>query len=129
MSPKEQIAKVCHEANKAYCESIDDYTQVTWEAAPEWQRTSAINGVEFHLKNPLATPLDSHNSWLDEKKRDGWTYGKVKDVEKKEHPCYLPYSQLPIEQRIKDYIFRALVHAFMDALSSVEPRTAKGSLD
>ena len=26
---------------------------------------------------------------------DGWKYGPVKDPEKKEHPCFVPYDDLP----------------------------------
>jgi hypothetical protein len=106
---KKDIAKVCHEVNRAYCKGIGDDSQVSWEEAPEWQKKSAINGVKFTLKNPNAQPSDSHNSWLAEKEKDGWKYGPVKDVEKKEHPCYVPYEQLPTEQRVKDYIFQAVV--------------------
>lgn len=44
----EDIAKVCHEANRAYCAGIGDHSQKSWEESPDWQRTSAINGVKFH---------------------------------------------------------------------------------
>ncbi|MFN7131182.1 MAG: RyR domain-containing protein [Myxococcales bacterium] len=111
---KEAIAKVCHEANKAYCEALGDASQPSWEGAPEWQRQSALKGVEHHLTHPDATPADSHNSWLAEKKAAGWKYGPVKDPEKKEHPCFVPYEQLPREQQAKDYIFRAVVRALAE---------------
>ncbi len=39
-----QIARVCHEVNKAYCEALGDNSQPTWEDAPEWQRSSARMG-------------------------------------------------------------------------------------
>lgn len=106
-----QIAQVAHEINKAYCESIGDSTQTSWDAAPEWQKESAIKGVEFHLANPDASPSASHDSWLKQKEEDGWKYGEVKDAEKKEHPCFVPYEQLPIEQRSKDYLFKQVVHS------------------
>ena len=35
----------------------------------------------------------------------------VKDAERKEHPCCVPYDALPVEQKTKDYLFRAVVHA------------------
>jgi hypothetical protein len=35
----------------------------------------------------------------------------VKDAEKKEHPCFRPYDELPAEQKIKDALFIAVVHA------------------
>jgi hypothetical protein len=107
----ENIAKVAHELNRAYCQSIGDLTQPTWEEAPEWQRTSAITGVNFHLNNPEASPSSSHESWLKQKEEEGWTYGPVKDAELKQHPCYVPYDQLPIAQQSKDFIFRQTVHS------------------
>ena len=107
----EAIAKVCHEANKAYCQTIGDDSQQVWEDAPEWQRTSAVKGVEFCLANPDAPPSANHDSWLEVKRAEGWTYGPVKDAEKKEHPCFVPYEALPVEQQKKDAIFKAVVAA------------------
>jgi hypothetical protein len=107
-----KIAKVCHEVNKAYCEAIGDNSQPSWEDAPDWQKESAIKGVEFHLSNPNSKPQDSHESWMKEKIDTGWKYGSVKDADKKEHPCMVPYEELPIEQRIKDYLFIAVVHSY-----------------
>lgn len=112
----ENVAKVCHEANKAYCETIGDNSQPSWEEAPAWQRESAINGVIFHFNNENTTPADSHNSWLKEKEEQGWKYGEVKDPEKKEHPCFVPYEQLPKTQQVKDYIFKNIVEAYKQAL-------------
>ncbi len=106
-----EIAEVCHEVNRAYCLALGDTSQVAWAEAPVWQRNSAVKGVEFHLDNPDATPENSHESWLALKTEEGWKYGEVKDAEKKEHPCFRPYSELPETQRAKDYIFRATVHA------------------
>jgi hypothetical protein len=106
----ENIAKVCHEVNRAYCMAIGDNSQPSWENAPEWQKQSAIKGVDFHIVNPDAGPSASHEEWLKVKEADGWKYGPVKDPEKKEHPCYVPYEELPAEQKAKDFIFTAIVH-------------------
>lgn len=105
------IAMLCHAANAAYCASLGDLSQPSWDEAPDWQKQSAINGVNMHLANPDATPEMSHAAWLAQKEADGWSYGEVKDAEKKTHPCFLPYDQLPPEQKAKDYIFRGIVHA------------------
>lgn len=104
-----QIAQVAHEINQSYCWSIGDDTQVGWEDAPQWQRDSALLGVQFHLKNPNASPSSSHDSWLAQKTAEGWKYGPVKDADKKEHPCYVPYNELPTEQKSKDYLFKQVV--------------------
>lgn len=105
------IAKVCHEANRAYCETLGDSSQACWEAAPLWQRESAKEGVEFCLANPSAPPSANHDSWLEVKRAAGWKYGPVKDAKKKEHPCFVPYEELPPEQQKKDTLFKAIVAA------------------
>jgi hypothetical protein len=105
-----EIAAVCHEANRAYCESIGDLSQKPWCDADQWQRESAVKGVRFIIDNPGASPSATHESWLEEKRRDGWVYGPVKDVALKVHPCCVPYESLPVEQRAKDYIFSAIVN-------------------
>ena len=105
----EAIAKVAHEVNRAYCESLGDTSQPPWESAPDWQKTSAINGVKHHVANPNETPQGSHEVWLKEKLATGWKYGPVKNPETKEHPCCVPYEKLSQADKAKDYIFRAVV--------------------
>ena len=105
------IAMVCHEVNRAYCEATGDHSQPPWEIAPDWQIESAMDGVHLHLHNPNAGPDDSHKSWMRCKFNDGWKYGPVKDTVKKEHPCLVQFDQLPLEQQVKDFLFRAVVHA------------------
>lgn len=105
----ESIARICHEANKALCESHGDYSQLPWNAAADWQRESAIKGVEFALANPEAPASAQHDAWTRDKIDNGWKYGPVKDADKKEHPCLVPFDQLPSEQRAKDFLFKSVV--------------------
>lgn len=112
----EGIAKICHEANRAYCENQLDGSQLPWSESPQWQRDSAVNGVRFHLESLQSgvepPPSASHDNWLKEKVADGWTYGEVKSAEKKTHPCCVPYEELPTQQKVKDYIFSGICKAF-----------------
>lgn len=105
------IARVTHEANRAYCIGIGDLSQVPWDSAPDWQRESAIAGVRAKLDDPSMTPEQQHEGWCKHKLVDGWTYGPKKDAEKRTHPCLVPYAQLPPEQRAKDALFGAVVLA------------------
>lgn len=116
MNPKtvEACAQAAHEANRAYCLALGDVSQLPWESAPDWQKTSARNGVAGALAGN--TPEQSHESWLAEKAATGWKYGPVKDAEKKEHPCFVPYAELPPEQRAKDELFLSTVRAVAKAL-------------
>ena len=110
----EEIAKVCHMANRAYCQTLGDDSQLAWAKAPQWQRDSVINGVAFVLSDPEAPASASHEEWLDEKRGGGWVYGYKKDPAKKTHPCLVPFDRLPLEQQKKDVLFRAIVLALRD---------------
>lgn len=111
----EQIAQVAHEANSAFCRTIGDNSQFSWAEAPEWQRKSAVVGVQFRIDNPDAPASATHDSWLESKRADGWKFGPIKDADKKEHPCFVPYEELPLDQQLKDYLFGAVVSAFVKA--------------
>jgi hypothetical protein len=110
----EACARAAHEANRAYCVAIGDTSQPSWDDAPEWQKSSARNGVAGALAGN--TPEQSHEGWLAEKRAAGWTYGPRKDPDKREHPCFVPYDELPPEQRAKDTVFLAVVRAVAGAL-------------
>lgn len=107
----EYIAKCCHESNRVWCQANGDDTQKHWQDAEQWQRDSAIKGVEFKLSNPDAGHDAQHNSWMKEKIDQGWVYGEIKDAEKKTHPCIVPFEQLPEFQQKKDALFCAIVDA------------------
>ncbi len=112
-------AVAAHEMNRIYCNAIGDTSQVPWDLAPEWQRTSALNGVDgvFAGNGPGA----SHEGWLAEKVATGWKFGPVKDPEKKEHPCMVPFHELPFDQQQKDHIFVQTVHTMAAALGRPVP--------
>lgn len=106
----EAIACMCHEVNRAYCLGISETPfPPSWDDAPEWMRESAVNGVKFLEEFPDAPPRASHDSWMKDKLESGWKYGPIKDAVAKEHPCLLPYEDLPASQKVKDYLFQAVV--------------------
>ena len=122
------IAQVAHAINAAYCMSLGDTSVPAWEDAGEQHQLSIQAGVQMHLDNPDATPEDSHAAWLADKVAQGWVYGEAKDTEAKTHPCCRPYEELPPEQKSKDYLFRAVVHALKgipDADEAVAAALAK----
>ena len=108
----EQIARVCHEANRVYCASIKDHSHMQWSATPEWARNSVTSGVQFALDHPDVTPEQSHQSWLAMKQAEGWKPGPVKSVALKEHPCCVRYEDLPPEHQVKDVLFLGIVSLF-----------------
>lgn len=113
----EGCAKAAHAANRVWCQCNGDDSQPDWQNAPAWQQDSARKGVIGAINGN--TPRQSHESWLAEKEATGWKYGPVKDPEKKEHPCFVPYDELPPIQKVKDEIFITTVRMFYTALSSL----------
>lgn len=111
----DQIAEICHETNRAYCALLGDDSQLAWADAPEWQRASALRGVESIRNGSISGARASHDSWMVEKLRAGWRWGPEKDAAAKMHPCLLPYASLPAEQRAKDHLFVAVALAMIES--------------
>lgn len=110
------IAKVCHEANRALTSIIGKAAgnvpvQPPWEEADEAMRESCANGVTFALLNPNASPKDQHTEWCRKMLASGWSYGEERSNLMKTHPALRPYEDLPLAQRKKDALFQAIVKA------------------
>jgi hypothetical protein len=111
-----RCAEAAHEMNRIYCESHGDTSQNSWRETEDSIRQSAISGVEVALRG--ATPKQQHEAWSSFKVSQGWKYGEVKDLEKKEHPCLIPYEQLSVEQQKKDSLYISTVTAMFNALQT-----------
>lgn len=122
MRYSEKTVRACaehaHEINRVYCFALGDASQPPWALAAPWQRESAEAGVRAILSGSGQTPEKLHELWLQDKFRNGWVYGPTKDPLAKTHPCMVPYAELPVEQRAKDYLFRASVIGMAKALES-----------
>lgn len=105
----EDIAHVCHEANRAIQLAGGEVVSPHWSEAPDWQRDSAVEGVAKAIDGQ--SPEELHESWCEFKRAGGWVYGAAKDDGAKTHPCLVAYGELPAEQKAKDYVFAAIVGA------------------
>lgn len=101
----EDVARACHELNRTLCRELGDYSHKLWHDAPDWQRSSACEGVTAIAEGNITRPSDSHAAWSKRKRSEGWVYGEVKDPEAKTHPCLVPFDDLPPEQQLKDHLF------------------------
>lgn len=105
-----RLVLAIHEANK-------EIQQQTGEIIPQLSEhltKSILDGVYFVLDNPNCTPEQQHNNWVHFKRADGWKYGPEKDFERKEHPCLVPYRELPDVQQRKDNVFRQTLDNFIN---------------
>lgn len=108
-----KIAQVMHEAMRAWQKANGQAPAPAWSRAPKWMKASSIDAVRWRLSNPSAGASAQHDRWSEQKKADGWKFGKTKDGVKKTHPMLVPYGKLPEVERRKD----ALVNAVIDALA------------
>jgi hypothetical protein len=44
----------------------------------------------------------THEVWARQRLADGWRYGPHRDDARKEHPCLIPYDELPESERDYD---------------------------
>ena len=45
---------------------------------------------------------NTHENWAHQRLSDGWRWGPVRDDARREHPCLVPYDDLPEEEREYD---------------------------
>lgn len=68
---------------------------------------SPVDISEIKLPESL-TPLiealaeNVHDTWAKGRIDAGWTFGSVRDDAKKQHPCLVPYSELPESEKAYD---------------------------
>jgi hypothetical protein len=116
-SRSEQIARVVHEAVRAWARANRDASIPSWGRAPRWMREATADAIAFRLANPGAPPSAMHEQWAAEKRAAGWRRGKAKDGRRKTHPRLVPYERLPAYDRRKDALVAAVIDALLGPLS------------
>ncbi|OKY84782.1 MAG: Ryanodine receptor Ryr [Bacteroidales bacterium 52_46] len=68
---------------------------------------SPINTEGIELPKELLSLVEEmaknvHEVWAQNRINDGWTYGSVRNDDKKQHPCLVPYEDLPEAEKEYD---------------------------
>lgn len=105
------VARIIHENNRILQKHNGEEVGPDWYEAPQHQIDSTVQGIRLAAEG--ATPEALHESWMEEKLKNGWHYGEVKSEEDLTHPCLVPYAELPEGQRLKDEIFQSTVDTFV----------------
>ena len=69
---------------------------------PQPMDTSSVTLPRELLELTEQIAENVHENWSAARIAEGWTYGEVRDDEKKTTPCLVPYSQLPEEEKEYD---------------------------
>lgn len=107
----EAIAKIYHQASKAYSETLGDYSGEDWHLMDDEYKKITCEAVDSLITEDL-TPRSVHEYWFEFRSKHGWKYGPIADKEKKEHPYFMPYDELPIEKRRRDSLLYEIVRIF-----------------
>jgi hypothetical protein len=97
----EALAAKIHDENKAYCESIGDFSQLQWRDTNYWYQFGVVKAIIEFRNNPNLSTVEFHSLWANDKVENGWVYGKKFDIEAKTHPDLVSYAELPETQKIK----------------------------
>lgn len=70
-------------------------------------KPNPINTSDIALPNDLIELTEKiaenvHEVWSQNRIKDGWKYGKVRNDERKETPCLIPYNELPESEKEYD---------------------------
>jgi hypothetical protein len=107
-----EIAKVCYEAVRAYCESLGDMTRHPWHESEPWAKEQAVACAKFVLSNLTIGGPGLHAHWMSNKLAAGWKYGPQKSAIAKTHPSLKPWDQLPATEQVKNLLFANIVYTF-----------------
>lgn len=121
----ELVAQMVYEAERAFVLDVEERLELNncsnylhWENLNENQKVVVKDKVAEILKgNSL---LKVHTEWLENKKKHGWTYDEVENIEDKQSPTIVPYFMIPRKQRIKNDLFESLTKATNAALDVSE---------
>jgi ryanodine receptor 2 len=73
---------------------------VSYTPAPINTETVVLPQDILALLEQLAE--NNHDIWAQQRFRTGWTYGPARNDERKEHPCLVPYQELPESEKVYD---------------------------
>lgn len=106
---EEHRAWFVHEVMRLFAFANDaEIIPLDWDIMPPNMRNSMIQAVTEEINNPAPSSVISHERWMHARRSQGWTYGEKYDRVNKTHPNLTDYADLPLVERDKDDMFRAM---------------------
>jgi len=101
----EDIAAIAWEAMRHYAFLEGDVTFPSWRNLGREVQVAEVAACFRALKNPEKLPEDWHNEMLVEKAAEGWTFGYVRNEERKEDPYLVPWDEVRPQDRNTESIY------------------------
>jgi hypothetical protein len=120
----EQLARLCHEADRVLCGLQGDARVLPWDLLDENAQDELVASVREILEAPEVSDEARHLNWATRQRALGWAYGPVRSVVKKIDPGLLDYGALPFERRVRWSLFAAIVRALRLPTPEEVPRSA-----
>ncbi len=86
-----------------------------WEALSARRKSNFRSWVRLALYG--ASAEEAHGQWMSRKVEQGWTFGLVKDREKKTHPLLATFDTLPEKHKCRKKLFMLVAREVGGALS------------
>ena len=110
----EEIAQFSNAINRTYSQILGR-EDLAGQWVTQLQRQNIIECVDAVRRGLITASGEAHERWLWKHIEDGWVYGPVKDAVLKQHPCLLPFGQLPEEEQFRDWLFLTTVKGLLQA--------------
>jgi hypothetical protein len=105
--PWDELSEDLRQANRAQAADIPTKLRMLgYELTAD--RGLAPAEIKISEERVERVAIYEHERWMAERRRQGWTYAKIRDNARKLHPLLVAWDQLPEREREKD---RATVRA------------------
>lgn len=88
--------------NTIFATSINIMTNQNNNYIPSPVDTTNVQLPEELMALAEAISKNVHEVWAQNRIKEGWTYGPIRDDQKRQTPCLVPYDQLPEEEKAYD---------------------------
>lgn len=109
------LGKICHEAIRAFDESMGDFDNLPWQHKSPWYQNVMVECVTFLLKEQRDIN-QLHVYWCSQMTAHGWVYGLKVDEKTKEHPNLKKFEQISFEEQLKYALLLSIVIAMSPAM-------------
>ena len=101
IQPWEELSEDLKDSNRAQAADIPNkLSRLGYELTPSYGLSRAK--LQFTERDVEDLAIREHDRWMNERRRNGWTFGIVLDYSRKHHPLLVSWDHLPDMQREKD---------------------------